>query len=381
MVKLMLDGFGGDQRKNPNRRQSTLPIQCYHVDARFATDMKDIGTFRIGKAFRLLRYVAEALWCRFRYGADVLFYVPAMPQKATLLRDILILFTIRPFFRKIIFFWHAAGLGEWLEAGAVGRTIGGLGFRALRNADLSLSPAAFNLPDLRKFSPKRSFAVPCGIPDPCPEFDSAVLPIRLRQLAARRDQPTPKHPIAILYMALCFEEKGLLDTLKALHLLNRGEGPLASPYRFSLTVGGKFLNAAEENKFWTLIKELRIEQDVTYAGFLAGEEKKRLLTNSDLFCFPTFFAGESFGIVIAEAMAFGLPIVTTRWRTIPEFFSADYPGLADIKRPDQLATSILAMLQLDVSREFRRQFVENFTIDRHLRNLQEAFLSLHSGSA
>ena len=71
MVKLMLDGFGGDQRKNPKRAQSTLPIQCYHVDARFATDMKDMGSFRLGKAFRLIRYIAEALWCRFRYGADM----------------------------------------------------------------------------------------------------------------------------------------------------------------------------------------------------------------------------------------------------------------------------------------------------------------------
>ena len=102
MVKMMLDGFGGDQRKNPDRRNSTLPIQCYHVDARFATDLKDIGSFRPGKGFRLLRYIAEAIWCRFRYGADVLYYVPAMPLKATILRDIAILSIIRPFFRKTI---------------------------------------------------------------------------------------------------------------------------------------------------------------------------------------------------------------------------------------------------------------------------------------
>ena len=371
MVQLMLEGFGGDLRKAKQAQSARLPIQCYHVNARSAPDMQDMGSFRIQKGIRLLRYLAEAIWCRFRYGADVLYYCPAHPLKATLIRDIVSLLVLRPFFRRRIFYWHASGLGEWLESGAVGGTFSKLGFIALGKADLALTPAEFNLTDLRKFSPKRSFAVPYGIPDPCPDFAADILPRRRKQLAARRDSAADA-PVKLLYMALCAEEKGLIDTVKALHLV-KGRAPAL---KFSLTVAGKFLNSEEEANFWKLIKQLGLESDVSYAGFISGEEKNRLLAESDLFCFPTYFCGESFGVVIVEAMAYGLPIVTKRWRTIPEFFAPDYPGLVDIKRPDQIADAILAMLQLDVADQFRKQFLENFTIERHLENLRNAFLSL-----
>jgi glycosyltransferase involved in cell wall biosynthesis len=49
---------------------------------------------------------------------------------------------------------------------------------------------------------------------------------------------------------------------------------------------------------------------VTFTGMLAGIEKSCLLGNADLFVLPTH--SENFGIVIAEALAHGVPVVTTR---------------------------------------------------------------------
>jgi phosphatidylinositol alpha-mannosyltransferase len=47
---------------------------------------------------------------------------------------------------------------------------------------------------------------------------------------------------------------------------------------------------------------------VSFRGFVSQADKVRLLQNSSLFCSPALF-GESFGIVLLEAMACGLPIV------------------------------------------------------------------------
>ncbi len=52
-------------------------------------------------------------------------------------------------------------------------------------------------------------------------------------------------------------------------------------------------------------------KDVTFLGFISNEEKYYRLSTCSVFTSPALY-GESFGIVLAEAMAFGTPIVAHR---------------------------------------------------------------------
>ena len=54
---------------------------------------------------------------------------------------------------------------------------------------------------------------------------------------------------------------------------------------------------------------LGIAGRVTFPGMLAGDDKFSALANADLFVLPT--RSENFGIAIAEALAHGVPVVTT----------------------------------------------------------------------
>jgi len=45
MVKLMLDGFGGDARQKKSGRPHPLGIECYHINARFSKTLEDVGEF------------------------------------------------------------------------------------------------------------------------------------------------------------------------------------------------------------------------------------------------------------------------------------------------------------------------------------------------
>src|SRR5215213_4612127 len=97
MVQLMLAGFGGDRRQARNGGNSDqggepegsgkFGIECYHVNARLSQKLEEIGDFRIGKLFLLLGYCLQALWCRFRYGATTLYYIPAPGKHSALYRD------------------------------------------------------------------------------------------------------------------------------------------------------------------------------------------------------------------------------------------------------------------------------------------------------
>ena len=62
---------------------------------------------------------------------------------------------------------------------------------------------------------------------------------------------------------------------------------------------------------------------IRHVGFLSGDAKAEILRKTDLFCFPTYYANEGQPLNLIEAMAYGIPAVTTRWRAIPELFPPD----------------------------------------------------------
>ena len=102
MVQLMLQGFGGDQRKPPHKRRTAshspgepqpgmvaddYGIEVYHVDARLSKRLEEIGDLRVGKFILLLGYCLQAIWCRFRYGIENFYYIPAPGKPSALYRD------------------------------------------------------------------------------------------------------------------------------------------------------------------------------------------------------------------------------------------------------------------------------------------------------
>jgi glycosyltransferase involved in cell wall biosynthesis len=111
-------------------------------------------------------------------------------------------------------------------------------------------------------------------------------------------------------------------------------------------------------------------------GFVPAERKAEALRAADLFCFPTFYLAENQPGNLIEAMAYGLPVVTTRWRSIPEMLPADYPGLVDAQAPEQVAGALIALATADWGAVFRERFVQHHTLEKHLANMSAAMRSV-----
>jgi len=431
MVQVMLEGFGGDRRRSrmedgrwkmedgTHHPISHIPypifdpvhstgtehqggagrargggaadygIECYHVNTRLSQKLEDIGDFRIGKFFLLLGYCLEAIWCRLRYGVTNFYYVPAPGKRSALYRDWLVMLICRPFFKRAILHWHAAGLGKWLETDVQMR-FRSLTYRLMRQVDLSVVLSKYNRADAEKLFSRRIRVVSNGIADPCPGFAREILPRRKARLAARRkllagqglgtddlkDTGGDPQTLKALYLAHCTRDKGLFDTLAGVALANQRFKEGGSPISVRLVVTGNFVTAAEKAEFDLVRAQTGVREVVEYLGFVSGEQKNQLLSQADLFCFPTYYQNENQPVNLLEAMAFGLPILTTRWRSIPELFPAHYAGLVDAQSPEQIVNAMTALMIGEVGEGFRESFLRSFTLDRHLSGLAEAFKQL-----
>lgn len=374
MVQLLLEGLRGP---------AGAGIEWYHVDARFSDDLEDIGVFRSEKVLLLLRYCAQAIWHRLRDGADVFYYVPAPGKRAALYRDWLIMLLCRPFFRQVVHHWHAVGLGDWLqkEGSWLERR---LTHWLLGKPTLGIALAIPGMRDALWFRSEWVETVPNGIPDPCPDFETAVLPRRQTRLAARRQllagQLGEPQVFQVLYLAHCTAAKGLFDTLEGVALANEHLRSNRSPLSIHLTVAGEFLHDEERDQFHARLAEINaVAVSVTYAGFVSGERKAALLRESDALCFPTYYSAESFGLVVVEAMAAGMAVIASAWRALPEILPPPPYGYVPIRKPAAVAEALLAALAVDGT-PLRAEFLSRFTEASHLAQICQALRSLEQNS-
>ena len=191
-----------------------------------------------------------------------------------------------------------------------------------------------------------------------------------------RDVDEDAKMVNVLFVALCSRDKGAFDAIAGVALANEEMAAEKSPLRFRLSLMGAFASDAEEKELRELAGRPDLRGIVEIHGFVSAKRKRAALRDADLFCFPTYYLAESQPSNLIEAMAFGLPIVTTRWRAIPEMVGPDYPGLVDPKLPGQIAAALRRLAALDLATSLRDNFARRFTIAQHLAGMAAAIRSV-----
>lgn len=128
----------------------------------------------------------------------------------------------------------------------------------------------------------------------------AIIPVGIdlanyKAPARRSDRRKNK---TIFYVGRLENRKGVKYLLRAFHLLQEKD-PITS-----LVIAG---DGPEREKLEMMVKDLDIK-NVTFLGYITEKEKKKYLRSADIFCAPALY-GESFGLVLLEAMASGLVTV------------------------------------------------------------------------
>lgn len=114
-----------------------------------------------------------------------------------------------------------------------------------------------------------------------------------------------KSPLKILFVGALINDKQLPNAIRALRKI------IDSDYEviFNLIGSGNI-----GNELKSLVSSLDLEKHVNFLGAIYGEEVKKYFIESDIFLLPG-----SGGLAINEAMAYGLPIISTAGDgTIPD---------------------------------------------------------------
>lgn len=280
MVRRLLDELRADTR-----------WRTEHLAFGFTPKFADVRRARASKAIELVRVYGRLLRSFARHGrADLFVYPSGGPQAVPVIRDILLLPGVRLAAKRLWVQFHAAGAADRLSRG--GALAAGLR-AAYRAVDGAIVMTRFNREDPEALGIRRIEVIPHRIAD---ENPGGALP----DFSAR--------PLNVLHAGHLYDLKGTPQLVEAFARAARKHAA------WRLVLMGEFLPPYSADACLARCRELGVLDRVEIVGVKHGAEKSSVFRRSHLFVFASVAPYESFGLVMAEAMMWGLPLLATDWR-------------------------------------------------------------------
>jgi glycosyltransferase involved in cell wall biosynthesis len=166
----------------------------------------------------------------------------------------------------------------------------------LRGASLLHATAESEVEDIRRIGLQNPVCVvPLGISLPTQSIRRTLSPVKV-----------------LLFISRIQRKKGLLNLVKAWHklMMERGTAQVGPhPLGWRIQVAGPDQDSHEQ-EVRTLAEKLGVAEDFEFIGPVFGIKKNNLYAQAELFVLPTH--SENFGVVVIEALAHGVPVITTK---------------------------------------------------------------------
>ena len=172
----------------------------------------------------------------------------------------------------------------------------------------------------------------------------------------------------MLIVSRMHPQKGVLELVEAIkRVMSGGVEEWRNKWRVELvyTVNGEF-EREYEAKVKARVKELGLEDAFIFTGALDDEAKWESYRRADLFVLPTY--SENFGIVVAEALWAGVPVITTKGTPWSELETEKCGWWIDL--PTEISNSLKwEALDLALAEAFLLSDVERFEMGKRGRAL------------
>ena len=163
----------------------------------------------------------------------------------------------------------------------------------------------------------------------------------------KRQTPNAGLPFTLIFMGRTIPEKGIEQLIDAmLQLQEYSDIHL-------IVAGGSFYANSTPDAFSKRLREKSesLKNRILFTGYITHEKLHEYLQQADVAVLPSMW-DEPFGLTCVEAMAAGLPLITTRSGGIPEICE----GVATIVERDDIVNNLVkAILDLYLHPEKREQ--------------------------
>jgi len=194
----------------------------------------------------------------------------------------------------------------------------------------------------------------------------------LARHAARQRYAIPQGAKVLITVGGLVERKGFHRVIECLPELRR-----QFPDLHYLIVGGASAEGDYESSLRTLVKKLNLQVCVHFLGMMPLSELKWPLSSSDVFVLAT--RNEGWANVILEAMACGLPVVTTRVGGNAEVVVNDNLGcLITFGEHSTLCTSLSHALMAEWDHDVIIRYAKSNGWDKRVVLLVDKFVEIHA---
>ncbi|MBK7896474.1 MAG: glycosyltransferase family 4 protein [Anaerolineaceae bacterium] len=334
-------------------------IKIVHINMAFSNSIEEIGRFHLSKIRHLVKVIVQIWQARLRFKPDILYYPPSGPNRIPIYRDILILLATRWLFPKIVFHFHAGGISQLYPN--LPKPIRLLFRLAYMNANAGIRLADKNPPDSTVLGLKRDFIVPYGIDDAFVRYGTEHFPNNYTQ---------------ILFVGMLRESKGIFVLLDACRQLKE------QGYKFKLKLVGGVDSEFTSHRIKDFLTTHNLSKYVEMTGILTGTDKWQAYSTSNIFCFPSYYESETFGLVVLEAMQFSLPVVATDWRGISTLIDDGQTGFL-VKPHNSVAVAQKLSYLIEhpdqakaMGKKGRQKYLTSYTTELYWQNIENVFITV-----
>lgn len=304
-------------------------FELLHLDTSHHDTLATLGAINQRNVFSALKHAAELASAIVRERPAIV-YIPISQTTIGYLKDSLFILLSKALGRKVVCHLRGGFFRQWFDgANAVTRRY----VRMVHSTvDAQIVLGECLRPLFGGLVPGKSiFVVPNG---------------RDFEFGPPTESSRADATVRILYLGNLFETKGVLDVARAIPQVR------AAGCQVEFVFAGSCNNAVVQESLEACQRE-QGQDVVKLPGSVVGQAKLDLLLGSDILVFPTYFPFEGHPWVIVEAMAAGLPIVSTDHAAIRESVDDGINGyLVEKRAPGDIADKVIALCR---DRDLRRR--------------------------